>query len=275
MKIEQHPLSAAFPAMPEDEFARLAADIHKRGLEHPIVLYEGKVLDGWHRYLACVDGGIRPKYKAYKGKDPRGFVKSANLHRRHLKAGQTALILVAISQWLPVGKPSNSALGAELTSEDMAKEADVGTRTIEQAKKVHRNGSKRLNAAVTEGEISVKQAAALADLPKREQDEAIAELKDAPKPDHPATVAWEKFAALQTERDELAERCADLADLLKTCDAVQGTDAAIEMQKLRGELRNVKQRRDELMAQNHQMRKEIGAWQARAKKAGWKNDKSA
>jgi hypothetical protein len=47
---EQHPLSAIFPKMSEKEFAGLCADIAANGLAHPIVVFEGKILDGWHRY---------------------------------------------------------------------------------------------------------------------------------------------------------------------------------------------------------------------------------
>jgi len=47
---EQHPLSAAFPAMSEEELQNLKDSIDVMGVQNPIVIYEGKIIDGWHRY---------------------------------------------------------------------------------------------------------------------------------------------------------------------------------------------------------------------------------
>ena len=57
-KFEQHPLSAAFPAMPEVDLEALAEDIKAHGQREPGLLHEGMVLDGWHRYLACEKAGV-------------------------------------------------------------------------------------------------------------------------------------------------------------------------------------------------------------------------
>ncbi len=48
----------------------------------PIMLYEGKVLDGWHRYQACLKAGAKPRSEPYSGSDPAAYVCSVNLHRR-------------------------------------------------------------------------------------------------------------------------------------------------------------------------------------------------
>ena len=48
--LKQHPLSAAFPPMTDSAFADFRADIAANGLRDPITLYNGEVLDGWHRY---------------------------------------------------------------------------------------------------------------------------------------------------------------------------------------------------------------------------------
>ncbi len=53
MDIEFHPWVAPFPMMSEAELAGLVADIRKNGLKEPIDLYEGKILDGRNRYMAC------------------------------------------------------------------------------------------------------------------------------------------------------------------------------------------------------------------------------
>ena len=53
--MQQHPLSAAFPAMPDDEFRELVEDIRANGQLEPGIVLDDMVLDGWHRYRACED----------------------------------------------------------------------------------------------------------------------------------------------------------------------------------------------------------------------------
>jgi ParB-like chromosome segregation protein Spo0J len=85
-KLEPHPLSALFPPISEGDFDKLAADIKLHGLHQPIVLYQGKILDGNNRYRACEDAKIAPRFTDFDGDDAkaRNYVISANIHRRHL-----------------------------------------------------------------------------------------------------------------------------------------------------------------------------------------------
>lgn len=154
----QHELSAAFPAMPANELAALTEDVRVNGQREPGVVFEGKVLDGWHRYQACSAAGLRFAFgELPRDADPVAFVKSRNLHRRHMTDSQRAAAVVACSKWAPAGKP---APGAGLdTNAQMAKEADVSERTIRQAKVAHGAG---LADVVREGRISVKRAAEIA-----------------------------------------------------------------------------------------------------------------
>jgi ParB-like chromosome segregation protein Spo0J len=41
--------------MQAQEFADLVQDIRERGLEEPIRIYDGQIIDGRNRYLACQD----------------------------------------------------------------------------------------------------------------------------------------------------------------------------------------------------------------------------
>jgi len=86
--LEFHPLSQNFPLLSESELADLAADIETKGLKEPLWIYQGKILDGRNRYLACQKLGIEPTIQQYGGKDPLGFVVSMNLYRRHLTYDQ-------------------------------------------------------------------------------------------------------------------------------------------------------------------------------------------
>lgn len=100
-----HPLAALFPPMSPDEFAAIAEDIKAHGLVEPIVLLEGQILDGTHRLKACLQEGKELKYKDWAGEGgtPLQYVWSRNWTRRHLNAGQRAVIaLTAEKQFAEV-----------------------------------------------------------------------------------------------------------------------------------------------------------------------------
>lgn len=172
---QRHPLSAAFPSMPGHEIDALAADIKANGQREPAVIFEGQILDGWHRYRACEIAGVPLAVTAFLADgDPVAFVKSRNLHRRHLTESQRAAAVVACSRWAPTGRPAESAAPAARspkatpseekaepgaafsTTAELAREADVSERTIRQAKVAESAG---LGGAVREGKVSAKRAA--------------------------------------------------------------------------------------------------------------------
>jgi ParB-like chromosome segregation protein Spo0J len=89
---EFHPLSGMFPLIEGADFDQLAEDIRNRGILSPIILHEGKILDGRNRYLAAKDAGHKFTDRDFKelspGLDPEAFVISANLKRRQLTSKQ-------------------------------------------------------------------------------------------------------------------------------------------------------------------------------------------
>jgi len=86
--LEQHPIGQILPPMSPEEHYSLRNDLVVHGLRVPIVRYEGKILDGWHRYQLCIEENIEPRFDDYAGDDPFGFVRSLNLSRRHLTLAQ-------------------------------------------------------------------------------------------------------------------------------------------------------------------------------------------
>ena len=89
-----HPYAQLFPQMISPEFDQLCGDILRNGLQEEIVLHEGQVLEGRHRYLACLAKHVTPRFRPYAGEcgSPLAFVVSKNLHRRHLTESQRALV---------------------------------------------------------------------------------------------------------------------------------------------------------------------------------------
>lgn len=92
-KYEQHEFGKLLPKMTPEEFDELKKDIKSNGLSFPIYIYENKILDGWHRYCACIELNITPKYETYTGDSPIQFVFSSTT-RRNLSSTQKACLAV-------------------------------------------------------------------------------------------------------------------------------------------------------------------------------------
>ncbi len=93
MKIHEfHEISALFPMMDDKKLSKLARSIASQGLLVPIVLFEGKILDGRNRYLACQQAGVGPRFVNFEGDNPWEYVWSTNAERRHLTDVQKYLI---------------------------------------------------------------------------------------------------------------------------------------------------------------------------------------
>lgn len=277
----QHPLSAAFPPMSPEEFEALVADISANGQQEAIVLFEGKVLDGWNRQAACVQAGREPITTPLpQGVNPVQFVMSRNLHRRHLSASQRALAVAACASWRPVGRPANTATVAALhapsTVAEAAEEAGVGVRTMERAKKVVKDAAAEVIEAVRTGSMTVDKAADIAALPKEEQAEAVATpaakpaKAKAPKAD---AASAEEVADLRAQLAEMARNLEDtLADNQAMAAVFEADDklaeAMKEITKLRAQVSTLTERNNGLMAEKNAAIRQAKAAQKKLAAAG-------
>lgn len=64
---EFHPLNSALPMIPDVELAQMALSIKQNGLRVPIILYEGKILDGKIRYICCRMVNVEPTFDDFHG----------------------------------------------------------------------------------------------------------------------------------------------------------------------------------------------------------------
>jgi len=87
---EEHKHAKLFPLMTDGELSELVEDIERNGQLNPIVLLDGKILDGRNRQKACNILGIKVRYTTYNKKKikPRDYVIAENLVRRHLNMAQ-------------------------------------------------------------------------------------------------------------------------------------------------------------------------------------------
>lgn len=174
MKIDDHPIHAAaglFPHMAPGEFELLKADIRENGLEFPIVLWRGEVIDGRHRYRACKQLGIEANFVEFPGEEEEigPFVVSCNLHRRHLTASQSAMIAAKLA----ARKPGDNRPSAMPSQADAAKALGVGERSVRRAARVLNSGTSELAEAVKQGDVTLADAEQVAELSPASQREAI------------------------------------------------------------------------------------------------------
>jgi len=174
LPMKPHPLADLFPRMSREDFAQLSEDINANGLRDPIITLDGLILDGRHRYHACLENEMEPSFIEFTGDNPVAFVLSKNIHRRHLSASQRAVIVAECVSWLDAHRPStrerpandNDDCNSNNAQEEqgllvrtgayLARAANVSPRTIDDAKAAIRAGR---GEDVKAGKVSVKQLA--------------------------------------------------------------------------------------------------------------------
>jgi ParB-like chromosome segregation protein Spo0J len=251
--LQQHDLSAAFPPMSAEEMAALVDDIKTNGQREAVILLDGKVLDGWHRYRACEKAGKKCATIPFPGGDPVAFVRSRNKHRRHVTASQWAAVEVALHSWAERGKPK-SAPGADLaTAEQMAQAAGVSERTIRHAKAAERAG---LGDKVRDGTMSAKAAA-----------ESVRPVKPAPGAGSRKPAAPSRETQLEIEVADLREKLEAAADEIERLSATRAPEGDAEglIKRLQGELRATTKSRDEFMRQCSELKKQVRMMERRVK----------
>jgi hypothetical protein len=276
-KLEQHPLSAAYPSMGPDDFQAMQDSIGSVGVHTPIVMFEGKVLDGWHRFQVCDGFGMACPSREFgsletDGDDPGQFVKDMNSARRHLSAGQRALAEAEV-QRIMIARGA-TAPGAVVTT--VVEQTGVSKRTAEQASVVSNRATPEVKAAVKDGVISLKKAEKISKLPKREQKAAItappapawrpASNAPLPRPVVGASTAAldemkERNQILIEEVDRLTDRLAVVCvegatDEEKLAYSATLAELRAEVATLTVKLQAVTDSRDSAVAENNELKRE-------------------
>ena len=140
-----HPAADLFPLMSESELRELGEDIETNGLQSPIIIHDGRLLDGRNRLDAMALMGLSFEIEKYKQKykllgfqvpftggirhltdadpDPYAYVVSANLHRRHLTAEQKRDLIEKLLKAKP-----------EASDRTIAKQTKVDHKTVGKAR---------------------------------------------------------------------------------------------------------------------------------------------
>jgi ParB-like chromosome segregation protein Spo0J len=221
MKYSQHPLSSAFPAMTAQEFQELKDSIEVNGVLNPITIYEGMVIDGWHRYKAANELGMDcPESELDESIDPKDFVLAQNKNRRHITAAQLAIATTAVYAWVSRGRQNKSVPSTDLikTTAELAKLSGVSESSIEKAKSILKNATPEVKEAVKSGKIGLKKAQAISKLPKEKQVSAIDKALPKEAPEKPVLTQYYGPEEAELKANELAQQ-ADLEALNKLLEA--------------------------------------------------------
>jgi len=157
-----HKLSELFPLLDGTDLDELVNDIKENGQIKSITLYEGQILDGRNRYLACQALGIVPNTQEYTGSDPFQFVVSKNLHRRHLTTSQRAMIAAEIATTRHGGdRVSEQARNSTLAPISQTKAAEalkVSVDSVKKAANIKKKSSPKIVQAVKDGKLTLHAA---------------------------------------------------------------------------------------------------------------------
>ena len=215
--LERHQLSAIFGNMDEEERLALENDVAEHGVKTPITLYEGKVLDGWHRLQAALKCGedhipIDPE----EPEDPAAFVIRANALRRHLTAERRAAITLQVTEWAGPGTNQHGRVGHNdpPTNAELARKAGVSPATIKRVKRRIREGH---GEALARGETTLSELA-------KEEREKLA-MKDT------VTRPLTRMERLEAETERLRVDRGTALEKLKECEQEV---AALTRERARG-----------------------------------------
>jgi len=157
MKYNPHPAADILPLKTDDELEAFSEQLKVEGQLHPIITWNGQIVDGRNRFKACELAGIDPIFEEREFADDaavRDYVRKTHFNRRDLSPSQKAMFALRFHY---EKKPVKILSGDERKM--LSKLYGVSEGTLAYAHLVVTKGSKRLIKRVEKGEKSVKNVA--------------------------------------------------------------------------------------------------------------------
>lgn len=115
-QIERYPKSNVYP-ISQTTINTIAANMEQEGFDpgFPILLKDGAIVDGYHRYKAALKAGVEPIFREFEGSedDALRYVLRANGDRRHLNEGQKAAAAILINRRLGENAKSSEQMATD------------------------------------------------------------------------------------------------------------------------------------------------------------------
>ena len=171
-------LAYLFPDMTEAQFERLVKSIQANGLRVPITVWRGEIIDGRHRYAACLRAGVKPRFEYLDDdEDPVQFVLDKNGEVRALDTSGRAVVGYKLSSMSKPGRPVDSQdEEPQMTQGQAALRLGVSRSSVTKVARVLAEDSaaiSTLRQAVASGRVKVSDAAKAVDQPAEVQEQAL------------------------------------------------------------------------------------------------------
>ncbi len=164
---EVHPEVHLLPPMSAGERAALKGSLQDKGLLEPIVVFQGKIAEGLHRYEVVRElfqegvplARLRLQFRELEAEELGGaafrdWVLAKNCTRRHLSASQVAI--VAAREYCQSVDANEAGQGKQRPQ--FAQRFGVSERTLQDAITVWRSERTQLRDAVFQGTIAIHAA---------------------------------------------------------------------------------------------------------------------
>lgn len=158
LKRKIHPFAAPMPPMRDRDYERLKRRIAEEGQRFPIVLLDGMILDGWNRYRACIELGIKPRFRNFTKADgsPLAFVLDCST-RREMTDGMRCVAAEGLMDQIIADRKARKLDISGRASEYAADCFGVGREAVEQVRTL-RKAKSPLYCDVRAGRLEVGQA---------------------------------------------------------------------------------------------------------------------
>lgn len=178
--LRPHRFAGIFRLLNPDEKQAMDESVSAKGIEQKIVIFCDQILDGRNRYLSLVDMGLfdvahdwrdhPDMFEEFVGTEQEAldYVWTLNEERRHDSAGERAMAAARRKKLLDELAANSPALTVP-TDADLAKEHGVSERLLNSANTIVQHAEPELQRAVSEGRVSVTDAAEATKLDPLEQ----------------------------------------------------------------------------------------------------------
>ncbi|MFA6480141.1 MAG: hypothetical protein WCV67_17645 [Victivallaceae bacterium] len=170
--LTRHPITLLFPCLDKASLDKIKHSVFKNGgvKDGSIVTLEGKVVQGWEAYSACIEFKLPFVAKEFDESPVKLIVKLLAEHKTQLSKQNRALIGAYLKRFYrSQAKANQSAAGRKvslispLRARDVAAEkVQLSPKMISQAEKIIDSGSERLKRLVLDGFISISCGAEIA-----------------------------------------------------------------------------------------------------------------
>ncbi len=170
-KLEQHPVAKLFPAPDAAALDALRKRIFHAGkLKNSVVLFEGKVIEHWPEYCACIEFDLPYTTTEYKGTAEELVEHLLKTHSVQLGKAHRALIGAYLKKFYRTQSRANQSAGGSGQTfipqyharEAAAEKMKISSRLIAEAERILDSGNDNLIELTLNGTLSISKAAKLA-----------------------------------------------------------------------------------------------------------------